>query len=176
MSIDLYTRVVGGGAAAQFHTKLGPGWTFINATKNMCIISQVPTDRSGQVMTLTIGGNDLITKHPFYLKEGMHHFKAHHLNLLQVLRRHNPDACLLVANIYAPQRPLPPRLRDGLNHANDLIADNVHQVRGTLIDVYSAFEGRQDTLLCSNIEPTLAGATVLAHLFHRAWSTPHPNT
>ena len=60
MSIDQYTGVEGGGAVSQFYKWLGDLWSLDDRSADMCRMRYVPTDGQGDVITLTIGGNDLL--------------------------------------------------------------------------------------------------------------------
>ncbi len=170
MSIDHYTGVPGGGAVAQFHRRLGPEWALVDRTLDGCTMPNVPTDEEGDVITLTIGGNDLLMNREAYLAEGLGRFGEEHFSLLTAVREANPDACLIVGNIYAPASPLPPRERAALDEANAMIAANVERVAALLVDIRAAFDGREEEKLCLEIEPTLAGATTVAELFADAWN------
>lgn len=106
MSIDQYTGVKGGGAVSQFHKWLGSLWSLDDRSADMCRMRYVPTDVRGDVITLTIGGNDLLADRQRYIDEGLESFADEHLALLQALRQANPDAIFIVGNVYAPQTPL----------------------------------------------------------------------
>ena len=71
MSIDFYTDVIGGGAVAQFHRSLGPGWTLDDQSCDGCVIAGVPRDRTADLITLTIGGNNLLVQQGKWLSEGL---------------------------------------------------------------------------------------------------------
>ena len=77
----------------------------------------------------------------------------------------NPDACIVVGNIYSPQTPLEARLAKALDEANAIIERNVASVAAHLADIQSAFRYREQEYLCYDIEPSLKGATVIAGLF-----------
>ena len=106
MSIDEYTGVPGGGAVSQLYTwlkGLGQSWALDDRTADMCRMRYVPASVTGNLITLTIGGNDLLADQQRYLKDGLSSFAQEHLNLLTRLRADNPDALLIVGNIYAPR-------------------------------------------------------------------------
>jgi hypothetical protein len=168
MSIDLYTEVIGGGAAAQFYRSLGPGWTMDDQARNGFVMEVVPRDRTGDVITLTIGGNDLLVLQIKYLLVGLDDFAAEHLDLLSAIRERNPDAVLIVGTIYGPQGGLDPRREALLDEANEVIRRNVKEVGGRLADIRERFRGQEDNLLCRMIEPNLKGATAIAELFREA--------
>jgi lysophospholipase L1-like esterase len=168
MSIDRYTGVQGGGAASQFYAWLksrGQSWILDDKAADMCRMRYVPASAAGDLITLTIGGNDLLADHELYAKEGLGSFADEHLDLLSKLRATNPTAILIVGNIYAPQVPLPDQLAQSLDEANAIIATNVQKADGRLADIRDAFRGHEREYLCYDIEPSLKGATVIASLF-----------
>ena len=131
MSIDLYTGVQQGGAVSQFYAwlkDLGQSWTLDDQTADMCRMRNVPASVRGDLITLTIGGNDLLAEQEAYLSEGLGSFATGHLDLLTRLRADNPDALMIVGNVYAPQTPLTVRLIQALDEANTIIAANVRKV------------------------------------------------
>ena len=168
MSIDFYTGVAGGGAVSQFHRQLGPAWSLDDRTVDDCRMRGVPIDAAGDLITLTIGGNDLLMDQDRYLSEGLASFAEEHLQLLRKIRARNPQACFIVGNVYAPQAPLPPEAAEGLLQANAAIAFSAAKVDARLADIHAAFLGHEIQYLCQIIEPTLAGATVIAELFAQA--------
>ena len=109
MSIDKHTGVVGGGAVSQFYRWLGAEWDKIDHCRDGCGIESVPRTRKGDLVTLTIGGNDLHMMQAHYLRVGLGDFVSAHRQLLRDLREANPAALILVGNVYAPQFPLDPR-------------------------------------------------------------------
>jgi lysophospholipase L1-like esterase len=168
MSIDQYTGIKGGGAVAKFHKWLGDSWTLDDRSIDMCRMRYVPTDGQGKVITLTIGGNDLIADMQRYFDEGLESFAEEHLALLQSIRRTNPDALFIVGNVYAPQSPLTEKMSQSLDMANLAIAANTRSVRAALADIRNAFRGHEQDYLCYDIEPSFKGATVIADLFVEA--------
>jgi hypothetical protein len=165
MSIDLYTGVRGGGAVNKFHKWLGASWKLDDRSADMCRMRYVPMDARGDLITLTIGGNDLIADLQRYLEQGVDDFAEEHLALLQALRRANPDSLIIVGNVYAPQTPLSPMMTIALDAANTAIAGNVRAIGAALADIREAFRGHEQEYLCYDIEPSLDGATVIADLF-----------
>jgi lysophospholipase L1-like esterase len=166
MSIDLYTGVEGGGAVRQVHRRLEVfGWRLDDRTLDGCVMAEVPTDARGDLVTLTIGGNDLLARQGRWLKEGLEGFEAEHKKLLEAVRATNEAAAFLVANVYRPQAPLSEEQERALEAANALIAESCAAVDAAVIDVAGAFHGREELLLTEQIEPSLAGASVLATLF-----------
>lgn len=166
MSLDLYTGVEGGGAVRQVYGLLAEyGWRLDDRSADGCRMALVPTDAAGDLITLTIGGNDLLEREGRWIRDGLEAFGAEHRQLLDALRAGSPAAPLLVANVYRPRTPLSDELATVLDTANALIAENARRADASLIDVAAAFRGRESLLLTEDIEPTLAGASVLATLF-----------
>ena len=169
MSIDDYTGVAGGGAVQQFFRSLGAGWRLDDRTLDGCRMRDTPTGGAGELVTLTIGGNDLLWERERYLREGLECFGREHLALLTAIRRANPDAAFIVGDIYAPGAELSQPEQMGLAAANALIAENCRQVDARLAPIHQTFLGRESEYLCLQIEPTLAGATAIAQLFQEAF-------
>ncbi len=165
MSIDDYTGVVDGGAVAQFYETLKPRWVLNDKTFDGCVIRQVPRRKRGDLITLTIGGNDALQRIDEIIADGVGAVLEEHALLLAELRNTNRQACVIVGNIYAPQLPLPKVALDRLTELNDGIRQNVLSIRGCHADIFTAFKGREDEYLCQGIEPTLDGATAIAGLF-----------
>lgn len=165
MSIDDYTGVEGGGAVNQFHRSLGEGWRLDDRTRDGCTMPGVPTDGRGDVITLTIGGNDLLVRREHYLAHGVDEFAAEHRRLLRAIRHRNPDATLIVGDIYAPAQPLSAEEAEGLRQANAAIHASCAEFGALLAPIHDTFRGHEQEYLCLGIEPTLAGATAIAELF-----------
>ncbi len=165
MSIDEYTGVVGGGAVSQFFQSLGSSWRLRDHAFDGCLIRQVPTRYQGDLLTLTIGGNDAIERMNDILAHGADGLLADHWKLLQALRETNPRACIIVGNVYRPLMPLPDIALTRLDELNRGIRENVARIDGLLADIYGAFKGHEEQFLCQQIEPALQGATVIANLF-----------
>jgi lysophospholipase L1-like esterase len=171
MSIDCYTGVKGGGAVSQFYEWLKwlkQSWRLDDRSVDMCRMKYVPSAAQGDLITLTIGGNDLLADQEKYVQEGLGSFGEEHLALLTRLRTANPDALMIVGNIYAPQTPLSEALTQALDEANGLIAVNVRKVGAHLADIRGTFRGHEQEYLCYDIEPSLKGAAVIASLFKEA--------
>lgn len=169
MSIDDYTGIVGGGAARQFYACLGEGWTLDDRTLDGCRMQHVPSDGRGEVITLTIGGNDLLWNRDEYLARGLGGFAREHEQLLRAIRAANPSSLLIVGDIYHPNTPLNEQEQDALSAANRAIQSNCLQVDAELARIYHAFRGHEAECLCLQIEPTLAGAMTIANLFRAAY-------
>jgi lysophospholipase L1-like esterase len=169
MSIDDYTGLSGGGAVSQFYQALGEGWRLDDRTSDGCRMSGVPRDGRGDLITLTIGGNDLLGKRDLYLHAGLESFAADHLSLLRAIRRENPDAVVIVGDVYRPAYPLSEVESAALAAANDVIRDNVAAAGARLAPIHQTFRGHEATYLCHEIEPNLAGAKAIAGLFAIAY-------
>ncbi len=167
MSIDQYTGVKGGGAVNQFHKWLGDSWRLDDRSVDMCRMRYVPTDGQGRIITLTIGGNDLLAELQNYLENGIESFADEHLRLLQAIRLTNPNSLFIIGNVYAPQSPLTDEMTQALDAANQAIAKNAGAAGAVLADIRGAFRGHEQDLLCFDIEPSLKGAAVIADLFRR---------
>ena len=165
MSIDDYTGVKGGGAVNQFFRILGDDWALEDRTYDGCQMEGVPTDGHADVITLTIGGNDLLCYRDKYLTEGLDSFADDHLQLLQTIRFANPTSIFIVGDIYAPLGGISEAEREGLTGANAIIADNCQTVGAGLAPIHDTFIGNENAYLCLGIEPTLEGATAIAGLF-----------
>jgi lysophospholipase L1-like esterase len=169
MSIDAYTGVAGGGAVSQFFRNLGDGWSLDDRTLDGCEIAGVPRDVRGDLITLTIGGNDLIVNRDEYLSVGLARFAEQHLALLSELRERNSESLLIVGDVYAPAGSLTTAEKQGLVAANSAIRDNCQRIHAAFAPIYDTFRGHKAEHLCMGIEPTLAGATAIAGLFSRAY-------
>jgi hypothetical protein len=177
MSIDDYTGVPGGGAVAQFFHSLGDDWALDDRTYDGCQMSGVPTERHGDLITITIGGNDLLISRDQHLADNLLSFAAEHLQLLTAIREVNPGALLIVGDIYGPQGILSDVDRQGLDTANAVIRANCDKVGAQLAAIHNTFRGHEATFLCQGIEPTLQGAEAIAQLFRlafEAWQADPP--
>jgi lysophospholipase L1-like esterase len=171
MCIDLYTGVQDGGAVSQFYNwlkGLERSWRLDNRAADMCRMRYVAASAQGDLITLTIGGNDLLADQEIYVKNGLASFAEEHSDLLTRLRASNPGAFLIVGNVYAPQTPLSKELNRALDDANEIIATNVRTVEAHLADIRQTFHGHEQEYLCYGIEPSLKGASVIASLFKDA--------
>ncbi len=168
MSIDFYTGVRGGGAVNKFYKSLKGKWKLDDRTYDGCSMSGVPRNKKGNIITLTIGGNDLLYRMEEYLsnlEKGIKEFEQEHLDLLNEIRSNNPDSLFIVGDIYNPQEQLPQIAKKGLNAANQMIEKNCKKVGAHLAKIHSTFLGHENEYLCLNIEPTLKGATAISNLF-----------
>ena len=169
MSIDDYTGVPGGGAASQFFRSLGDDWALDDRTYDGCQMGGVPTDGRGDLITITIGGNDLLLNRDQHLADGLSSFAVEHLQLLLAIHESNPGALLIVGDIYSPHAALPAADRLGLDAANAAIHANCSEVGARLAQIHDTFRGHEATFLCLGIEPTLQGAEAIAQLFRQAF-------
>ena len=169
MSIDDYTGVECGGAVKRFFRTLGDEWTLDDRTVDGCRMANVPRDGRGDLITLTIGGNDLLSNVEKYLREGLDSFAREHAKLLADLRRVNPTAILIVGDIYAPATPLRDEAARRLDEANAIIHQNCNRVGALLAPIHASFRGHESTYLCFDIEPTFFGAGKIAALFEDAF-------
>lgn len=169
MSIDDYTGVRGGGAVNQFYRVLGKNWLLDDRTFDGCCIANVPLNCRGDLITLTIGGNDLLWNREKYLREGVDDFQQRHAALLARIRQENPRALFIVGDIYEPAMPLTRAERRGLAAANAAIHKNCQKVQAVVAPIHDAFDGRSHRYLCLTIEPTLLGASAIANLFEEIY-------
>jgi lysophospholipase L1-like esterase len=183
MSIDIYTRVQHGGAVSQLIRRLQGRqpeklhWRLDDRTLDGQVIAGVDFRRSphgpADLITITIGGNDLLQNMRRPPADFIPEFTAGYQRLMTGLRQAHAGARIVVGNIYHPQGELPPELAEGLELVNEFIGSEslVHDFR--LADIHAAFLGHEDEYLTLGIEPSHAGATVIADLFERA-ADQHP--
>ena len=179
ISIDDYTGVRGGGAASQLARKLG--LELLDLTRDGNTTRGVLADLSGapasaDVITLTAGGNDLLTGDlP----------RAILRRLDQIARRLQPlDARVVVNTVYDPSdgdnsvgrrelglsRLATIELRRRLNAVNGGIAALAEKHGFVLADLERLFHGHSlasdEPWFVQVIEPNLAGATAIADHWH----------
>ena len=169
MSIDDYTGVEGGGAVRQFHEFLGDSWRIDDRTIDGCRIPDVAPDGQGEVITLTIGGNDLLCNKEQYLSEGIDSFAGQHLELLSSIREANRSGLMMVGDIYHPDTEMTDVEFETLSAANNIIHQNCQQVGAYVVPIHDTFRGNEATFLCQVIEPTLKGAKAIAELFEQIY-------
>ena len=176
MSIDLYTDVVGGGAVAKFYKRLcttpDVSWRLDDRTSDGQRMEGVnfgvnAGDSPADLITLTVGGNDLLQNMGRDPAEAVPEFVEGYSQLTQAIRDAHPQATVIVGNIYQPQA-LPEPLEASLNKINEVIAFWVHERGFRLVDIHGAFLGHEMEYLCCGIEPTFQGATAIADLFEQA--------
>ena len=177
MSIDAYTGIPGGGAVAQLYKRLQARdnglWRLDDRTCDGCKIEGVarllplpPAD----LITMTIGGNDLIQNMYCDPDEAMPEFVRGYNALLDEIAKYTAGAIVVAGNVYHPQAEFPVEtgLDQALDWANRIIAAAIAAHGFRLADIYGAFRGHEQEYLCLGIEPTLAGATAIADLFEHA--------
>ena len=204
MSIDKYTGTFGGGAANQL-ARLLRTTAFHNATEDGATTEVVLRQLEGpehwvtqawyDVITLTIGGNDLLA--PVVLGKppvGEDGWRAHASRIAvrfeaiaeHLLRLCAPRGQIIFNTVYDPtdgndarlgEMELPVEARIGLDAYNEAVRRWTwnerlkHSVRLTRCDVDVLFRGHgfwsQDPWLTLMIEPNLAGATAIA----TAWNS-----
>ena len=132
-----------------------------------------------KVITLTVGGNDMLAvlqgADP---KQVVLKLSSNLVSILMTLHAQSPDAKIFVGNIYDPMLPLQGEkdlilgvdqgIGGAVAYANALAGSQF----ATLVDVYSAFEGRSGLLLSERhnadfgqIHPTNAGYEVMMKTF-----------
>ena len=175
ISVDDYTGVAGGGAASQLARLLGAD-EFLNLTRDGQftdgLLAQLEPAPAGGLVTVTIGGNDLLLGRP-----------AHEIlrNVAEIDRRLAATGARVIANtVYDPsdgddrlaetELRLPPRLRaefDALNAGIRALAD---QHGFLLADLEQVFRGHglvsAEPWYVLGIEPNLDGATAIAACWH----------
>ena len=165
MSIDDYTGEKGGGAVSQFFQSLADNWSLLDKTFDGCRMEDVPLGIHGDLITLTIGGNNLLQNRDRILEVGFDEFEDAHLKLLATIRDQNPSSKLIVGDIYTPGLPLSDEEVAALGKVNEIIAGNCRKVKAKLAKINEAFLGKEETYLCLAIEPTLEGATAIYQQF-----------
>lgn len=197
-SIDKYTNKIGGGAASQLAHLLG-ATAFNNATADGATTGDVLALLEGpehwraepfyDVITLTIGGNDLLA--PAVLGrppvgEAGWRLHAHQIATRvetiteHLLRLCAPGGTIVFNTVYDPtddddahliDMGLPAVARAGLEAYNAALNERIKTMdpqgrRFLLCDAHALFKGHgywsQDPWLTLMIEPNLAGATALA--------------
>jgi hypothetical protein len=236
MSISAYTGLPDGGAVAQFYKRLcrrrntdgSPvAWKLIDESYDGCVMAGVPlTYRPGGVdlITITIGGNDLLQNIHRGIDEYRPQFEASYRRLMgrlqklairrrptkeaidalceergadvaellaagkvtaeeaarmldeftepgRVAAQFGPDAIVIAATIYQPLG-LSEAQQATLGLVNAFIREQVRKYGHRLADVAAAFLGHEADYLCFQIEPSLAGATMIARLFEEAYDRP----
>lgn len=170
--IDDYTEVDGGGAANQF-ADLIQQEEFSNLAFDGCRIDDIESsDVVGDVIVISMGGNDLLTDFDMILGDPDRYlpdFRRRYSSKLGSIRESNPESLILVVNIYEPAKPLAPFERDVLFQVNSIISDLADVYGAELVDIHSAFEGNQEEWLIDNIEPNYEGATEIAECLHEAF-------
>lgn len=165
MSIDDYTGQVGGGAVKRFFRSLGGNWTLDDNTFDRYTIEEVPKNKKGDLITLTIGGNDILMDLSKFNIEAVERIREDHYNLLKTIRENNPHSCFIVGNIYMLDLPMSEKAHLNFDRLNRRIGDNTKKVEGNLADIRGAFEGNEARYITQKIEPSFEGAGAIAELF-----------
>jgi lysophospholipase L1-like esterase len=137
-----------------------------------------------QVITLTVGGNDMMTILSGADPKSVIQTAGENMSaILSTLHHDFPRARIFVGNVYDPNLGVQgeAQLVMSLNHVIDLAvqyanANSVDStIQVTLVDLYSAFQGRHSLLLSERpksdpyqIHPTEAGYHVMAMEFEKA--------
>ena len=127
---------------------------FVDRTYDGCRMAGVPRNGRGDIISLTIGGNDLLWNRERYLHDGLDDFAREHLAMLKSVRYANPESIFIIGDIYAPATPLSREEHFGLAHANAAIRKNCRSAR-MLSPIHDTFQGHEADFLCFSIEPTL---------------------
>ena len=178
ISIDEYTGVAGGGAASQLARRIGAhGEDFVDLTRDgnttdgvLAQLADAPADP--ELVTLTVGGNDLLLGRP----------AAPIVDAIrEIAARLSRYGCAVILNtVYDPTdgddalgRELlgvPEELRADFDAVNSAIAAIAEERRFLLADLEALFHGHgvasADPWYVSVIEPNLAGATAIAERWH----------
>lgn len=208
MSIDKYTNRVGGGAASQlarlfgataFHNATADGATTDDVLKMLEGPEDWRTEPYYDIITMTIGGNDLLAPavlgRPLVDEAGW----RLHANRIAIrfetiaehlLRLSAPGGAIVFNTVYDPtdgddarltEMGLPVEARAGLTAYNAALRVRIRTMdprgrRFLLCDTQALFKGHgfwsQDPWLTQMIEPNLAGATALAEAWHALVTSP----
>lgn len=186
ISIDLYTGVGGGGAAAQFSRLVGAD-EFVDLTYDGCVTSGLLAKfpiapKTADLITVTIGGNDLLSGFFFRMagdRGATVALGALLSNLEEIAVRLRVYGCPVIVNtIYDPtdgddtkaiELGLPVEARQALDLVNGRIKIIAQREGFRLCDLEALFHGHgnwsSDPWIVEAIEPNLKGATQIA----RAW-------
>ena len=181
MSIDRYTNTPNGGAVNQFYRRLcerhGDVRQLDDRTADGQTIAGVksdprPSHRSATVVTMTIGGNDLLCHLTRDAGQFLPRFRQAYRTLLADIKVNHPRARVIVGNIYRPVTDtapwhIPADLVPLLADVNGFIGRTVLKFGFRLADIHGAFLGHEAEYLCLCVEPNLAGATAIAGLFEQ---------
>jgi hypothetical protein len=192
MSIDLYTGVEGGGAAAQL-AELLSAQSFENLTENGATTVEVlnalkNVQRWPDLVTLTVGGNDLLLA-VLSAKEGTAPSIAPILvNLTKIASKLSDMNCHVILNTiydptdgddtYAGTIGLHPTNRVRLAQLNSGIESIARSCGFSVLRLHELFKGHGEQSLepwlTKIIEPNLAGATAIAHEWYRIYRGEYP--
>ncbi|AIE85673.1 SGNH/GDSL hydrolase family protein [Fimbriimonas ginsengisoli] len=194
ISIDDYTGSKGGGAASQLARRLQAD-SFIDLTRDGAVsagvLHELRVAATGShlpkvdAVTLTIGGNDLLSG--YFFREigerrsevvGIGPLRENLVAIAELLRQLN---CPVVLNtIYDPTDGddaravdigLPMEARQALVAANNLICETAERYGFLLCDLEELFHGHgfwsQTPWIVMHIEPNLLGAAQIARAWHQ---------
>lgn len=132
------------------------------------------------ILTLSIGGNDFIQeKLPILIVKALAFddysmfdeitevFSGNFEKIIARIKEINPDCTILVQNIYNPRYDYARKVYAyGLGLVNDVFSGYLEKNPGAyeLIDVCSAFDGRQDLIANDEVHPSSDGNIVIARL------------
>jgi len=198
ISIDDYTEVKGGGAAAQLAKRLKAD-EFIDFTRDGAVsgmvLAELRAAASREVpkidaVTLTIGGNDLLSGY-FFREKGDRGavqvaFEEFVANLSAIAALLNQLECPVILNsIYDPtdgddaksaELGLPMEARQTLNAANGAIRETASEHGFLFCDLEALFHGHgfwsELPWLVLHIEPNLLGASQIARAWHQLLTRP----
>ncbi len=135
---------------------------------------------NADILTLSIGGNDFIQeKLPILIIKALAFddysmfdeitevFSANFEQIIARIKEINPKCTILVQNIYNPRYDYAREVYAyGLGLVNDVFASYLEENPGAyqLIDVCSAFDGRQDLIANDEVHPSADGNVVIATL------------
>lgn len=135
---------------------------------------------NADILTLSIGGNDFIQeKLPILIFKALvlddysmfdeitEVFSANFEKIIARIKEINPKCTILVQNIYNPRYDYAREVYAyGLGLVNDVFTDYLKKHKGAyeIIDVCSAFDGRQDLIANDEVHPSADGNVVIATL------------
>lgn len=135
---------------------------------------------NADILTLSIGGNDFIQeKLPILIFKALvlddysmfdeitEVFSANFEKIIARIKEINPKCTILVQNIYNPRYDYAREVYAyGLGLVNDVFTDYLKAHKGAyeIIDVCSAFDGRQDLIANDEVHPSAEGNVVIATL------------
>lgn len=135
---------------------------------------------NADILTLSIGGNDFIQeKLPILIFKALvlddysmfdeitEVFSGNFEKIIARIKEINPDCTILVQNIYNPRYDYAREVYAyGLGLVNDVFKNYLENNPGAyqLIDVCSAFDGRQDLIANDEVHPSADGNIVIATL------------
>jgi lysophospholipase L1-like esterase len=162
----VYLLYYSGVFGSLFDTTLNNGGVS-GATSEQVLKYQVPQAIEAfqpTVMTLTLGGNDLLSVlKGANLAEVLARYQANLTEVLRRLRLDLPGSRIYLSNLYA----IPEIAASGqvVPIFNQIVAGVAAQFGVPVVDVYSAFAGKEGLIQRGDIHPTNAGYQVMAEAF-----------